>query len=128
MDAQTHLMDIRAKLSTSSVVETITILEEQDSRYQGYFRARLTLVNKDFLELSAYFLIENDQPKIMRYRYQWMDESLQVLKKRWDNTKHFPNLPNFPHHIHLGNKNEVIPGKALNIIELIDLIEQEIRE
>jgi hypothetical protein len=30
-----------------------------------------------------------------------MDEQQGVLKKRWDNVEHFPDLPNFPHHVYI---------------------------
>jgi hypothetical protein len=55
----------------------------------------------------------------------WMDESQQVLRKRWDNVEHFPGLPNFPHHVHVGAESQVEPGRSLSIIELVDAIEQE---
>ncbi|MDM8525809.1 DUF6516 family protein [Desulfococcaceae bacterium HSG8] len=43
-----------------------------------------------------------------------------------DNTGHFPLLPNYPHHVHIGSEDNVEPSDSLNIIELIDIIEQEI--
>jgi len=55
-----------------------------------------------------------------------MDPTQQVLKKRWDNAKHFPDLPNFPHHIHIGSETQIVPGRILSIIELIDLLEKEL--
>lgn len=127
MDAQTHLTEIRARLSTSPIVEAITILEEREYRYQGYFRARLALTNKDFLEVAEYFVVEENQVQVRRYRYQWMDEMQQTLRKRWDNTQHFLNLPNFPHHVHIGGEEHVTPGETLGIIELLELLEREVK-
>jgi Family of unknown function (DUF6516) len=54
-----------------------------------------------------------------------MDEQQGVLKKRWDNVEHFPDLPNFPHHVHIGDEEHVEPGQSMSIIELITLIELE---
>jgi hypothetical protein len=51
-------------------------------------------------------------------------DSLRQLIRRWDNAQHYPGLPNFPHHVHEGNERQVVPGRALSIIELMDLIEQ----
>ena len=59
-----------------------------------------------------------------RYRYQWMDETQSVLRKRWDNVEHFPELPNFPHHVHVGEEEHVEPGQAMSIMELIAFVEQ----
>jgi Family of unknown function (DUF6516) len=60
------------------------------------------------------------------YRHQSMDEKQQVLKKRWDNAEHFPNLPNFPHHVHVGDESNVEPGTSLSILELIEIVETEL--
>jgi hypothetical protein len=126
MTPSTYLLEIKAKLASSPAVVTVTVTEEYTLVDQGYFRARLTLSNSDFLEIAEYFAIENDQSKTKRYRYQWMDETQQILKKRWDNVEHFPDLSNFPHHIHVGAENQVEPGHSLNILHLIELIEQEL--
>ena len=126
MDPQTHLAEIKARLSSSPVVETVAVLLEYTGRNYGYLRARLTLINRDFLEVAEYFAVKADAVEIERYRHQWMDQSQAILKRRWDNTKHFPDLPNFPHHIHVGGETQVTPGQALGILDLIDFLEQEL--
>lgn len=126
MDPQTYLTEIKAKLVASSVVASIEVEEEYTLPDRGYFRARLGLSNNDFLEVAEYFLVEERRCVTRRYRYQWMDESQQVLRKRWDNVEHFPDLPNFPHHVHAGEESRVEPGMPLSIIELVDVIEQEL--
>ena len=87
----------------------------------------MTLANGDFLEVSEYFVIQSSSPTTVEYRYQWMDHGRQKLLRRWDNAEHFPGLANFPHHVHVGDKGQVVPGRMLSIIELIDLIEHELR-
>ena len=81
-------------------------------------------VNFDFLELAEYFVARNDAVEVKRYRYQWMDSAQQVLRKRWDNAQHHPELPNFPFHIHDGREETVVPGVALSILDLIALLEE----
>ncbi|MDM8522045.1 DUF6516 family protein [Desulfococcaceae bacterium HSG8] len=125
-DTHDHLTEIKARLSAARVISSIVILEEYALPDHGYFRARLTLRNNDFLEVAEYFIPEQGNLIPKRYRYQWMNESKQVLKKRWDNVEHFPELPNFPHHIHVGGELNVEPGMPLSILELVDIIEQEI--
>jgi hypothetical protein len=126
VDPQQYVTDIKAKLIASTSVATITIIEERLLSDRGYFRARLTLTNNDFLEVAEYFVAAAEQYVTRRYRYQWMDGSQQVLRKRWDNVEHFPDLRNFPHHIHVGEESRVEPGRPLSIIELLDVIEQEL--
>lgn len=126
MSPQEYLTEIKAKLIASTAVALITVVEERALSDRGYFRARLVLSNGDFLEAAEYFIVEEGHCGTRRYRHQWMDESRQVLRKRWDNVEHFPNLTNFPHHVHVGEESQVEPGKALSIIELVDTIEQEL--
>lgn len=126
MDVQAYLNAIHTKLSCSKIIVSI---ESTTSRYllnQGYFRARLRLVNQDFLEISESFQVNDEQIITLDYRYQWMDSSKQLLRKRWDSVKHFPELPNFPHHIHMGEEGTVKPGQSRNIIDFIEFLESEL--
>ena len=125
MEPRAYLAEIIAKLVASAIVADVTIVEEYALPDRGYFRARLSLSNRDFLEVAEYFIAESGQCITRRYRYQWMDEQQGVLKKRWDNVEHFPDLPNFPHHVHIGDEEHVEPGHSMSIIELITFIELE---
>ncbi|WP_293130412.1 DUF6516 family protein [Microcoleus sp. bin38.metabat.b11b12b14.051] len=78
-----------------------------------------------FCQLSTVNVVDN-RCITESYRYQWMDETQQTLRKRWDNVEHFPNLPNFPHHVHIGEESNVEPSCLMNILELIDLIEKDL--
>ncbi len=126
MEANEYLEDIKSRLIASNAIAAFTIVEELDFGDRGYFRARVTLSNDDFLEVAEYFKITNNVVTTTRYRYQWMDCDRANLRKRWDNVPHFPNLPNFPHHIHVESEGNVISGDSLNIQELLDILEQEI--
>ena len=126
MDAESYLIDLKVHLALSSVIQSIEILDERIVlSNRGYFRARLTLVNGDFLEVSEYFVCEEENCFSKTYRYQWMDAKQKRLIKRWDNAEHFPDLPGFPHHIHLGREDNVEPSEPLSIIALLALIESE---
>ena len=125
MEPQEYLAEIKARLVSSTVVTEMTVVEEYVLPDRGYFRARLRLSNQDFLEVAEYFVVASGSCVTQRYRYQWMDETQSVLRKRWDNVEHFSGLPNFPHHVHVGEEEHVEPGQAINIMELIALIEQE---
>ncbi|MEI6064154.1 MAG: DUF6516 family protein [Pseudanabaena sp. ELA748] len=126
MEANEYLEDIKSRLIASNAIAAFTIVEELDFGDRGYFRARVTLSNDDFLEVAEYFKITDNVVATTRYRYQWMDCDRSILRKRWDNVPHFPNLPNFPHHIHVESEENVISGNSLNIQELLDILEQEI--
>ena len=74
MEPREYLAEIIAKLVASAIVAEIAIVEEYALSDRGYFRARLTLSNRDFLEVAEYFAVESGHWVTRRYRYQWMDE------------------------------------------------------
>lgn len=94
--AHTHLTETRVRLTTSPVIGTFSVIEERIGLDYGYLHVRVELVNHDFLELAEYFVIRNDAVAVKRYRYQWMDSTQQILRKRWDNAQHHPNCRTFP--------------------------------
>lgn len=40
--------------------------------------------------------------------------------------EHYPDLPNFPHHVHVGKEENVEPGERLSLIQLLDVLASEI--
>ncbi len=128
MDAEQYLSEIKTKLIISPAILSFTVVEEQDLSDRGYFRARVILANNDFLEVSEYFIVDNNKTIPQRYRYQWMDDTQSTLRRRWDNVPHFPNLPNFPHHIHIASEGNVESSQAIGILEVLQIIEKEIAE
>jgi hypothetical protein len=126
MDLYQYIATLKEKLRDSSVVLVTDIVDERVLLRRGYFRARLTLTNTDFLEIAESFTLQNGKLITLDYRYQWMDASKQILKKRWDSVKHFPGLSNFPHHIHIGSESNVEPGISRNILEFIEMMESEL--
>ncbi|MGB3557404.1 MAG: DUF6516 family protein [Geitlerinemataceae cyanobacterium] len=126
MIAEDYIAEIKVKLLTSAAIKSFTIVKERAIPDQGYFRARLTLKNGDFLEIVEFFIVKNQACVTETYRYQWMNETQHQLRKRWDNVEHFPDLPNFPHHVHILEESNVHPSEPRNILEIIDYIEQEL--
>jgi hypothetical protein len=118
-----YIVAVKEKLNISLIITSIEIVDERILLNRGYFRARLILTNNDFLEIAESFTIQDNQLITLDYRYQWMDASKQILKERWDSVKHYPNLPNFPHHVHIGSESNVESGQSRNIIEFIEFLE-----
>jgi len=128
MDAGDYLAEVKAKIVASALVVTVDVVEEWTLPGRGYFRARFVMSNGDFLELAEYFVVVDESLQTMRYRYQWMDGERTVLRRRWDNVEHYPDLPGFPDHIHLGEGGGVVSGQRLNILQVLDSIETTIGE
>ncbi len=124
---ENYLDLIKEKLNTSTVIKSFKIIDERILFKRGYFRARITLINRDFMEIAESFTIIDNRLVTLSYRYQWMNETKQQLKRRWDNVEHFPDLPNFPHHVHVEDESIVKPSESRNILQIISLIEDEIK-
>ena len=113
---------VKSRLLTDSMIASFHIVRERYTLVDGHMRARLTLVDGHLLEFSEY--IQRDpggKIEVVTYSYHWADAQGNLLK-RWDNTPHFPGLPNFPHHIHDGIHNTVLPGTAMDIFVVLDQI------
>lgn len=108
------------------MISKADVVRTQDFGNKGYFRARLILANGDFLEVAEFFVVDAGYVVTVEYRFQWMDSARQVLRKRWDNAAHYPNLPGAPHHVHVGDETTVEPGKPISLLDLIDFLEQTI--
>ncbi len=126
MELQQYINEVKTKLNDRAVISSVEIVDERILLNRGYFRARLTLRNGDFLEIAESFTIQDKRCVTLDYRYQWMDEAKQKRRKRWDSVRHFPDLPNFPHHVHIAEESNVQPSQSRNILGFIDLIEQEL--
>jgi uncharacterized membrane protein len=114
-------------ISQNLIIDSFSIVDEKILFNRGYFRARLSLKNEDFLEIAESFTVIDNRLITLSYRYQWMDGNKQQLKKRWENVLHYPDLPNFPHHFHVGDKLIVKASESRNIFQILSLIEQEIQ-
>ena len=122
MKPSDYLESVKNLLLTDFRITAYQIIREFEETQKCYIRARLTLSDGSFLEFSEYIEkgLENDI-QITDYSYHWMDEDGKMLR-RWDNANHFPKLKNFPHHIHNGETDEVVPGAVTNIFAVLDEI------
>ena len=113
-----YVTDIKAALIACHLVTAFDIVEEWVQPDRGYLRVRARLCNGDFLEVAEYFVVWEGRCVPERYRYQWMDGNQERLVRRWDNVEHYPELPGFPHHIHLADER-VVTGESLSILDFL---------
>ena len=113
---------IKERLLNDPLIADFHVLRERVIETEGHLRVRLTLEDDSMLEFSEYVQqVAVDQLQTIIYSYHWADTEGQ-LHKRWDNTPHYPDLPDFPHHIHDGKTGAVMPGKPINIFQVLDMI------
>ena len=111
------------------VVRTITILRSHSSVVE--LRITKTLVEPD-IELikanatlkdgSVLYVSEVAGVGFRDYSYHW--QKGDKLIKRWDNSPHHKELPDFPHHVHEGAN--ILSGPAVNLTDVLAYIETEL--
>ena len=117
-DPVSYLEAIKRSLIVSPIIAEYRILKERATRTDGYLRLRATLTNGDFLEMVEAFERGPAEMVVVDYRHQWMDAAQSRLRRRWDGTPHHPELPGFPHHVHIERgcrhscRTDVHPGNT----------------
>ena len=61
-------------------------------------------------------LPEHRRPIKLFYRYQYIRTGKAIF--RYDNAPHHPNLPNFPHHKHVGGRK--LPATKPTLSQILD--------
>jgi hypothetical protein len=119
MNPAEYLEACRLALIACPVIKTYRIREAYANERRGYFRVRATLTNGDFVEFAEYFNVDSEGINTEDYRFQWMDHARKKLRRRWDNTPHFPDLAGFPHHIHTDNLTAILPGQPMSLASVL---------
>jgi hypothetical protein len=63
------------------------------------------------LEIAEFFALEANTITVENYKFHWQDSQGRLIK-RWDNAPHHPEVESFPHHLHDGSEDKVIPGAS----------------
>ena len=112
-----YLRDI---IDACEVITAKEIVEDERSDYLGFFKATLYFHDGTVLHVREYvftrFGVERET-----YVYHYQDENNNRIF-RYDNTEHFPDLPNFPHHKHM--PKNVIAISAPTLEEVLKEITQ----
>lgn len=66
-------------------------------------RIRIRLANGGLLEINEAVVVESGALAWLGYRYHCQDAQNRLIF-RYDDTPHFPDLPNFPHHKHVPDR------------------------
>jgi len=111
----------------SRIVASHEIALERRDAESGYVRGDIYFVDGSRLHLREFVNAEFTVERFTyAYHYQKTDGSFVF---RYDRTKHFPALPNFPHHKHVNDESNVEsaapPYLAIVLKEIESLISIE---
>jgi hypothetical protein len=93
---------IQQNRSVVSVEEPITA--QAFDQYRRLFRVRVSFWNDSYLTIDEVIDTVAGYPEILRYSYTYIKEDKYIFC--YDNAPHYPNLPTFPDHKHIGS-NEI---------------------
>jgi hypothetical protein len=110
----------------SPVVLSFSVRERDERLQEEFIRIRAALSNGDLFEAFEFVVAKPHELLTLTYRIHWQGREGD-LKRRWDNARHHGEIPNFPHHVHLGPGGEVGPSGPIIIGKVLALIENEIQ-
>lgn len=120
-----YLQRIDALLSTSPLVREVEIVRRsiRDTEFERvlHYRYRVLLANGDFIEMTERVLATQGTLEVSKYRHHWQANDGRLLK-RWDNAPHYPTIATFPHHLHDGAEDHVVPHPAITGPEVLEYI------
>ena len=125
MNIVEYLTQLKALITSSSIIYSWECQEDIRTANEGFFKARLHFIDDSILDFREYVNIEHD--KVERYTYSFHYYRIKQIIFRYDNTPHHPQLLSFPHHKHL-NTGEVVACKAPNLLDVLTEIENIVLE
>ena len=112
------LLDVVAR---TPFVRSSDIALDQRSEFIGFIRGNVYFIDDSLLHFRKLVDVQSDVRRVMyAYHYQRPGGALVF---RYDNTDHFPGLPNFPHHKHDGNETNVLPSAPPDFSAVLKEIE-----
>ncbi len=108
-------------VSASLLVRSSDITLDKRSQVIGFIRGNIYFVDDSLLhyrELVDFRLVSGR----VRYVYHYQRGDGKIIF-RYDNTDHFPDLPNFPHHKHVGDETNVVSAEPPDLAAVLKEVE-----
>ncbi len=97
-----YLADVESAIRSLRRAHVEHYQEEILTSERVNLRVRIRFSRGFLLELNEALVLEAGIISHLGYRYHFQDGQNRLLF-RYDNTPHFPDLQNFPHHLHVEN-------------------------
>jgi len=112
-----YLGDVAAEVRELEDAKVERYEEEILASNRVNLRIRVRFLSGYLLELNEAAIVEAGHIRHLGYRYHFQN-SQNNLVFRYDNTPHFPEINNFPHHKHL--KDNVVAVDKPSILKVIE--------
>ncbi|WP_199249052.1 DUF6516 family protein [[Phormidium] sp. ETS-05] len=120
-NSRDYIERIKALIVSSSQFVNYVIVREESQGDRGLFRYRLTMQDGSFLELFEFFMLDDAEVQVTKYSFHWQNADGQ-LRKRWDNAAHHQEISTYPHHIHDGTEENVMPHQPVNAEDILEIV------
>ena len=100
--------------SFGNLIKSYSKLEKLYSENKGFIRGKIEFTDNSVLVFME--LIDIEKPNKQKYSYHFMDSGMNMVF-RYDNSVHYPEIPNFPHHKHL--PQDIIASKEPDLSTIL---------
>ena len=92
------------------------------------YRLRITLLDDSLLQcVERVSALPGRRLRIDKYSFHWQHPDGALLR-RWDNAPHHPEISSFPHHLHNGTEDNVLPHEAIDFFGVLGALEKVLAE
>lgn len=110
-------------IAASPLVRSSEVVLDKRTSQVGLVRGDLYFANDSRLHFRE--LVEFRVDAVTRHMYSFhYQDSEEIMVFRYDDTEHYPDLPNFPHHKHVGSSQEVVSAQPPDLMSVLQEIEQ----
>lgn len=114
MLVEQYFAQLESIIESYGTIRTKTVFKDKRSEYIGYFRAELFFHDGSSLHVREFIFTRSEIDRYT-YVYHYQDADNRLIF-RYDNTRHFPELPNFPHHKHIPDDTVSAPEPDLQTV------------
>ncbi|MFY7909159.1 MAG: toxin-antitoxin system TumE family protein [Emticicia sp.] len=106
------------------ILKDFEIIEHQNRDGVQILRLKITFIDSSVLFVTDIFISFENRRK---YSFHWQNMNAELIS-RWDNAPHFPDISSHPHHQHLQSETNVIASSAMNLVDILKIIQEKIQE
>ena len=117
MNFRGYYLNIESLLKEFPLIMHFSVDFDEITDYVGSIKGKLELTNGSILYFFEFVEIKDNNPVLVKYKYQWQSSEGELLK-RWDNAPHHRELSTFPDHVH--EQNGVYPSPAMSLESILD--------
>ena len=116
-----YFQRLLAAIAASPVLHSSEIVFDKRSPFVGYIRGDIAVINGGHFHFREFVNVQAGVDRYM-YIYQYQSENGDLIF-RYDNTPHYPDLSNYPHHKHLEKESAVVSADMQDLFSVIREIE-----